>query len=360
MDGNGSGPGAAAETVRLEVREVSRRFGPVRALDRVSLAVRAGEIVALLGDSGCGKSTLLRVVAGLERPGSGQILLDGAVVSGPGAQLPPEARGVGLMFQDYALFPHLTVAENVRFGLSRLPRARAAAIGAARLEQVGLGARADSYPGTLSGGEGQRVALARALAPEPRILLLDEPFSNLDGRTRDRVRADTLTLLRGSGTTTILVTHDPEEALAFSDRIALMRGGRVVQAGTAEDLYLRPVSPFAARFFSEIVEVPARCRGARVATPLGSLPAPGFAEGEAVRVCLRPEAIRLVPPGDGLPARVRGRSFLGATARLQVEAAGFAEPLTVPVQVSEAAAAGDSVGLIMAGHGTFVFAAGAD
>ncbi|GJD97025.1 ABC transporter ATP-binding protein [Methylobacterium iners] len=342
---------------RLEIRAISRRFGDVAALDSVSLSIRAGETVALLGDSGCGKSTLLRAVAGLERPDSGEILLDGRLICGSAGSVPPEARGVGLMFQDYALFPHLTVAENVRFGLDRRPGAEARSVAQARLEQVGLAHRAESYPGTLSGGEGQRVALARALAPGPRILLLDEPFSNLDRRTRDRVRADTLSVLRTTRTTTLLVTHDPEEALGLCDRIALMRAGQVVQVGSGEDLYLRPASRFVARFFGELIEVPGRCEGGHVATPFGPVPAPGFARGAAVLTCLRPEAIRLTSPGRGLAGRILSRRFLGASALFEVAAEGLPEPVQVAVPHSDMRAPGDRVGLELDGHGRFIFRA---
>jgi len=328
-------------TPRLELRHLGLHFGAVRALDGIALAVQPGEIVALLGDSGCGKSTLLRVIAGLERPDRGSVRLDGAEIGG----VPPEARGVGLMFQDYALFPHLTVAENVRFGLHAHPRATAQALAAARLEQVGLAHRAASYPATLSGGESQRVALARALAPGPRILLLDEPFSNLDRRTRDRVRADTLALLRETGTTTILVTHDPEEALGFADRIALMRAGRIAQIGTGPDLYGRPASRFAARFLGDLVEVAASCRAGRVATPFGPCPAPGFAEGTPLVACWRPEAIRLVSSAEGLPGRVVGRRFLGATALLSIAAEGFPAPLALPVAANDGRDVGTTVHL---------------
>ncbi|GJD32925.1 Vitamin B12 import ATP-binding protein BtuD [Methylobacterium adhaesivum] len=341
---------------RLELQDLSLRFGAVRALDGIDLAVQPGEIVALLGDSGCGKSTLLRVVAGLERPDRGSVRLDGAEVGA----VPPEARGVGLMFQDYALFPHLTVAENVRFGLHALPRGPAHTRATARLEQVGLAHRAASYPNTLSGGESQRVALARALAPGPRILLLDEPFSNLDRRTRDRVRADTLDLLRETGTTTILVTHDPEEALGFADRIALLRAGRVAQVGTGADLYRRPASRFAARFFGDLVEIAGPCRGGAVATPFGPCPAPGFPEGAALLACWRPEAIRLVSAQDGIPGRVVGRRFLGATALLSVAVEGFDAPLSLPVPGTDGREPGTAVRLACEPGDAFVFAADGD
>ncbi|MBY0260609.1 ABC transporter ATP-binding protein [Methylobacterium sp.] len=350
---------------RLDLRGIGLRFGAVRALADVSLQVRPGEILALLGDSGCGKSTLLRAIAGLEQPETGTIRLDGTLVSEDGRGVAPEARGVGLMFQDYALFPHLTVAENVRFGLhgkslQGKSAAEARAIAQARLEQVGLADRARSYPGTLSGGESQRVALARALAPGPRVLLLDEPFSNLDRRTRDQVRDDTLAVLRASGATTLLVTHDPEEALGFADRIALMRRGRIVQVGTGLELYRRPATRFAARFFGDLVEIDGTCRAGILATPFGPVPAPGHAEGAAVTLCLRPEAIRLGAPGASLRAVVRARRFLGAAALLTVSAEGVPEPLRLPVPADDPREPGDTVGLSLDPAHGFIFASETD
>jgi iron(III) transport system ATP-binding protein len=346
---------------RLELRGIGLRFGAVQALADIAFQVRPGEILALLGDSGCGKSTLLRAIAGLEQPETGTIRLDGTLLSEDGRGVPPEARGVGLMFQDYALFPHLTVAENVRFGLhgkslQGRSAAEARALVQARLEQVGLADRAKSYPGTLSGGESQRVALARALAPGPRVLLLDEPFSNLDRRTRDRVRDDTLAVLRASGATTLLVTHDPEEALGFADRIALMRRGRIVQVGTGPDLYCRPATRFAARFFGDLVEIDGTCRSGTVATPFGQVPAPGLAEGAAVTLCLRPEAIRLGAAGASLRAVVRARRFLGAAALLSLSADGLPEPLHLPVPADDPREPGDAVGLSLDPDRGFIFA----
>ncbi|MGU3361193.1 ABC transporter ATP-binding protein [Methylobacterium sp. M6A4_1b] len=347
---------SATDPPRLDLHGIGLRFGAVRALADVSLQVRPGEILALLGDSGCGKSTLLRAIAGLEQPEAGTIRLDGALVSEGGRGVAPEARGVGLMFQDYALFPHLTVAENVRFGLHGRPAAEARALAQARLEQVGLADRARSYPGTLSGGESQRVALARALAPGPRVLLLDEPFSNLDRRTRDRVRDDTLAVLRASGATTLLVTHDPEEALGFADRIALMRRGRIVQVGTGPDLYLRPATRFAARFFGDCLEFDGTCRDGAVATPFGPVPAPGRVEGAAVTLGLRPEALRLDAPDAPLRAVVRARRFLGASALLTLAVEGLPEPLRLPVSADDPHRAGDAVGLTLDPQRCFIFA----
>ncbi|WP_200931809.1 ABC transporter ATP-binding protein [Methylobacterium sp. Leaf85] len=342
---------------RLETRGLSVEFGRKHALDDVSLAVRAGEVIALLGDSGCGKSTLLRAVAGLEQPSGGLVLLDGQAMS---ARVPPEERGVGLMFQDYALFPHLTVLQNVRFGLHRLRADEADAVAKARLELVGLADRAASYPGSLSGGESQRVALARALAPGPRVLLLDEPFSNLDRRNRDRVRADTLSVLRVTGATALLVTHDPEEALLVSDRIVLMRGGRIVQIGTGADLYRRPVSWFAANFFGDLIAFPTRCIDGAAVTPFGAFPAPGIEDGAPVTACVRPEAIGLGHAESGHPARVIRRRFLGPVVELTLAADGFPEPFRLTVSQETSAGEGDRVGLTVAKGAGLVFAAGLD
>ncbi len=236
----------------------------------------------------------------MEQPSRGRVAIDGQAVAGAGRSVPPEARGVGLMFQDYALFPHLTVAQNVRFGLAGRTRAEGDPA-LDLLAQVGLAALAESYPPTLSGGEQQRVALVRALAPRPRLLLLDEPFSNLDRRMRDTGAGGHRALLRRTGTTALLVTHDPEEALAVASRVALMRGGRIVQVASGESLYRRPASLFAARFLADAAEIPGPCRDGAVATPLGPVPAPGFPEGARLRVCLRPEAVVPGHPGTGRP-----------------------------------------------------------
>ncbi|MCF4125206.1 ABC transporter ATP-binding protein [Methylobacterium sp. SyP6R] len=337
---------APALAPALAVEDLACRFGRVQALAGVSLTVRPGEVMALLGDSGCGKSTLLRVVAGLEVPDSGTVRLDGRLVAGDGARVPPEERGVGLMFQDYALFPHLTVRENIRFGLKgQPPAAREAAD--ELLEQVGLAGHAGSYPQTLSGGEQQRVALVRALAPGPRLLLLDEPFSNLDRRMRDRVREDTVALLRRTGTTALMVTHDPEEALAVATRIALMRRGRIVQVATGEALYRRPESLFAARFLADAAEIPARVEAGRAGTPLGVVPASHLPEGAMVRVCLRPEALRVARPGEGIPAQVVRRTFLGAASVLHLGVPGLPIPLRARLPGPGLYGPGDAVGVML-------------
>ena len=313
-------PAPARTMVRAEAIGVS--FGAVRALDAVSIDVAEGEILCLVGPSGSGKSTLLRVIAGIERGATGRVVIDGEEMSGPARFVEPERRRVGMVFQDYALFPHLTVAANVGFGLDRRRGPDAARRVAALLDRVGLARYASSYPHMLSGGERQRVALARALAPEPRVLLMDEPFSSLDARLRGRVRRETRDLLRDTGTTTIIVTHDPAEAVALGDRIALMRAGRLEQCAAPDELYARPASAFAARFFSDLNEFTGTCRAGRIETPAGTFDACGLADGACARVCVRPQHVRVAAGPTPLAGRVVSAEFLGEIDRVIVDLGG--------------------------------------
>ncbi len=302
----------AAAPPGLDVRHLRHAFGPRRVVDGVSLAVRRGEVHCLVGPSGCGKTTVLRLIAGLEPVQEGEIHIGGRLVAAPGFSVPPERRRVGLMFQDFALFPHLTVADNVAFGLRHLARRERERRVRDLLERVDLLGYERHYPDMLSGGEQQRVALARALAPEPDLMLLDEAFSALDTGLRARVREETLTILREAGTPVVLVTHDPEEAIRAGDVIHAMLEGRIVQSGRPAELYARPRHPFVAGFFGPVNEFRTRVRGGRASTPVGDVPAPGFAEGEEVLVVMRPEGIRLLPPTEeGLRARIVARKDLG-------------------------------------------------
>ncbi len=291
--------------IRLE--GVTKRFGDVAAVDGASLCVDRGEVVALLGPSGCGKTTLLRLIAGFERPDRGTVELDRAPVAGSGAWVPPERRRVGMVFQDYALFPHLTVAENVGFGLKRSERARRVPMLLALVDLCGLGGR---YPHELSGGQQQRVALARALAPAPEIVLLDEPWSNVDPHLRESLRAELTGVLRPLGVTVVLVTHDREEAFGLADRIALVRDGQVVQEGTPEELYFRPVGRWAAAFVGAGNVLPGQVEGDRVRTAVGTFPANGASGASVVEVLVRPELLELRPDRSG-SAEVVGREFRG-------------------------------------------------
>ncbi len=304
-------------TPALDLHGVSRRYAAVPvAVDNLSLAVAPGELLALLGPSGCGKTTTLRLIAGLERPDAGTIAIAGRAVAAPDAWVPPERRGVGLVFQDYALFPHLTVAQNVAFGLAHLDRRVSAQRVAAMLALAAITELADRYPAELSGGQQQRVAIARAVAPDPPLLLLDEPFSNLDAALRQQLRASVRQLVRAAGITTIIVTHDQQEALSTADRVAVMFAGRIAQLGRPQDLYLRPASAAIAGFLGDANLLPGHAAGERATCALGTLQLAPPRDGQVV-VLVRPEQIAAIP-SPGAPATVVDALFLGADTLLTI------------------------------------------
>jgi iron(III) transport system ATP-binding protein len=329
----------------VSIDGVSLRFDEVLAVNHVSLDVERGEIVSLLGPSGSGKSSLLRLIAGIEHPTQGRVLIEGIEVAGPDRFVEPEQRRVGMVFQDYALFPHLTVAANVAFGLNGSNRRDTARTVDELLERVRLARYAASYPHMLSGGERQRVALARALAPKPRVLLMDEPFSSLDRELRDRVRRDTTDLLRDLGTTTIVVTHDPGEAIAMADRIALLRDGRLLQYGSSEDLYRRPTTAFTARFFGDVNELTGLCRDGGIDTPLGSFAAPHLPDRTAARVCIRPHHVRVAGNPTNVRATVLTSEFLGEAERVVVEVGDLRHPVALRLVDGTRLAPGDIIHL---------------
>lgn len=340
----------------LEIEGVRQNFGATLALDDISLTVAAGQIVCLLGHSGCGKTTMLRIVAGVERPAAGTIWLAGRLVNGRGVFVPPEDRGVGLMFQDYALFPHLTIADNVMFGLAGMPATEARRIAREGLERVGLARYGEDYPHMLSGGEQQRVALARALAPKPAILLMDEPFSNLDQRTRETVREETMTLLRQSGATALVVTHDPQEAMTIADRIVLMRSGRIVQAGTPEQMYHKPDTLFAARYFCDVNEIEGTAKDNRVTTALGTFEISNTVPDGPCHVCIRPHAIALLIAGAAqIDCTVTSRRFLGETEQVTMTADGLDGPLHARLPAGYAPAPGELAGMRIDPAGILAF-----
>jgi iron(III) transport system ATP-binding protein len=321
------GTAAAAFASSVTFDDVSLSYGDTAAVSHVSFELKQGEIVCLLGPSGCGKSTLMRLAAGVERPDSGRILLDTDEVASDTKFVPPEKRSVGLMFQDYALFPHLTVLDNVTFGLKGLDKKSAVSAAQSALLRVGMAHLEKSFPNELSGGEQQRVALARAIVPRPAVLLMDEPFSGLDQRLREHVRHETLAILKETRASSILVTHDPEEAMGMADRIVLMRKGRVVQIGTPDELYRRPADAEAARFFSDVNELRVRIEDGAADTPLGRFPTDAGEEGGPALVMIRPQAfVRTTPDYEGsIPAQITDQRFLGDKVELSLMFEGLNE-----------------------------------
>jgi iron(III) transport system ATP-binding protein len=295
----------------MYLQGVTKYFGEVGAANGVDLEVKAGQLLALLGPSGCGKTTTLRLIAGFESVDNGAIEIGGQQVAGLGLHVPPEKRRVGMVFQEYALFPHLNVLENVRFGLRQYPTDRREQRIGDVLDLVGLMGLEKRMPHELSGGQQQRVALARALAPEPALILLDEPFSNLDAGLRVRVRAEVQAILRQAGATAVFVTHDQEEALSLVDHVAVMLSGKVQQVATPQELYWQPANRQVADFIGEANFVPGQARGRHIQCEFGTLEAQFSTQGQ-VDVLIRPESIAIspAPPSDHVP-RVRSQLFFG-------------------------------------------------
>lgn len=352
---------------RLLVDSVWHSFGNLRILEDVSLAVGSGEVACLLGPSGSGKTTLLRLIAGLERLQRGRIVVGDATVADAraGPFVPPEDRRVGLMFQDYALFPHMTVRQNILYGLRKEGAARRRWADEA-LARVGMAGYGGAWPHTLSGGQQQRVALLRAMAPGPRVLLLDEPFSDLDVTLRASVRDDTLLLLKDSNIASLVVTHDPEEAMYMADRVFVIETGRIVQCGTPAEIYLGPATPYVAGLFGPMNRFAGTVEDGRVQTPVGPIPAAGLAEGVAAEVLIRPEAVHLRAPGKSeaghgaceLRARVQLARPLGRTSMIHLATDRFrlrarVTGVFLPAQGTELAMSVDP-------RSTFVFPAADD
>ena len=316
---------STAPPLRTTQRAVSivglaKSFEGSRAVDGLALEVGAGEIVTLLGPSGCGKTTTLRMIAGLERPDAGTIVVGDHVLNDLRLAVPPDQRRIGMVFQDFALFPHLSVAGNVGYAIGR-KAARSRVLEA--LDLVGLADFADRSVHELSGGEQQRVALARALAPGPDLLLLDEPFSNLDASLRERLRGEVREILSAAGVTTLLVTHDQEEALSLADRVAMMNAGRIEQIGTPEEVYNGPASHWVAGFLGEIDVLPGSIHDSHFSCELGEFHTASDLEGE-IDVLVRPEAIGIAAGHPAthattLRASIVGRTFYGHDQLLDVE-----------------------------------------
>jgi len=338
------GTAGATFAAGLTFQNISHDYDGNTSVEYLTLDVAPGEVLCLLGHSGCGKTTLMRIAAGVERQNGGSVMINGKEVAGPNSFLPPEKRGVGLMFQDYALFPHMTIKANVMFGLTNMPKKDAEQVAHAALRRVGLDGYADDYPHALSGGEQQRVALARAMAPRPGILLMDEPFSGLDSRLRDTVREETISILRETRATCIIVTHDPEEAMRMGDKIALMRKGRLVQHGTADDLYNHPNNTFVARFFSEMNQFSGVVTSNGIETPLGVIPAGDHQPGTRVEICVRPQGVMVNSPDVcGVIGRVSAKRFVGEVDLVSLVVDGLDEPVNARLRAGSSWQVGQDV-----------------
>lgn len=309
----------------LAFDDIHLSYGDVETLKGISLTVAPGEVICLLGPSGSGKTSLLRVAAGLEKQTSGRVLMNGQEISGPSKFLPPEKRSIGLMFQDFALFPHMSVLDNTRFGLTSMSKAVAKQEATSAIRRVGLEHHMRSFPDVLSGGEQQRVALARALAPRPSVMLMDEPFSGLDTRLKDSIRAETLAILRETRATTIVVTHDAEEAMRMGDRIALLNEGQIVQFGTADEIYRAPKNMFVASFFAEMNVFDGVVNDGVVETPLGTFKAKDRINGAATRIGIRTSGVEVFAAQQGVEGvlgRIVSRRFLGDYEELNLAVQG--------------------------------------
>lgn len=307
----------------LTIQKLSKKFGKHFAVNQASWSAQSGQIICLLGHSGCGKTTMLRLIAGLETPTEGSIQLEKEILWDPYQQVLAEERNIGFVFQDYALFPHLSVLENVMFGLKKLPKHERHTIAKNALKHVSMSHHINSYPHTLSGGEQQRIALARALAPQPHVLLMDEPFSNLDHRLRDQIRQSTIDILKQTSTTTIIVTHDPEEALQIADQIILMHQGRIIQSGTPKQLYFQPKTLFAARYFSNLNEISTQKQDQQLHTVFGNISVPKHLTTSTndIHCYFRPNQLRVgrTKTNTSIAAKIISSSFLGYSQLLRLK-----------------------------------------
>ncbi|MGM3306649.1 ABC transporter ATP-binding protein [Anabaena sp. WFMT] len=341
----------------LNLQNVTKQFAQsvFPAVNNVSLTLQQGDILALLGPSGCGKTTLLRLIAGFERLQVGTIEIAGQVVSNNAINIPPEQRDIGVVFQDYALFPHLNILENVAFGLKQFSKEQKQKRVAEVIELVRLQGLEKRYPYELSGGQQQRVALARALAPKPQIMLLDEPLSNLDIQVRLRLREEIRDILKAAGTSAIFVTHDQEEALAISDVVGVMQQGNLEQLGTPEEIYTHPSSRFVAEFVTQANFIPARRQGNVWETEVGSFSIPTDFNCDTGEIMIRQEDLLLKPATDA-PVIITTRRFLGREYQYCLKTLSGKE-IHARLMASKAIPVGTKVELSTTGNGVHIFPA---
>jgi len=302
------------EPTCVELNNVSKSFATTKAVSRLTISIGRGQFFSLLGPSGCGKTTTLRLIAGLDRPDEGTIAINGEQVAGHNTWVSPEKRGIGIVFQDYALFPHMNVSQNIAFGLKNYRRETAKTRADEMLDLTGLAGLGRRYPHELSGGQRQRVALARSLAPSPQVILLDEPFSNLDADLREELRSETKRILKGQGATTILVTHDQEEAFSISDRLAVLYNGTLEQEGSPAEIYHRPRSKFVADFVGKADFIEGEIHGKIVHCAFGTFPVDGnqIQEAKHIELMVRPDDVTFSIDPNGEATIIEAR-FLGAS-----------------------------------------------
>tara|TARA_Y100000591_G_C21813217_1_gene689155 strand:+ start:213 stop:1268 length:1056 start_codon:yes stop_codon:yes gene_type:complete len=330
---------------RLRINSISWKIGNKKILDDISFSLFPGEVLCLLGDSGCGKTSLLRIISGLDKQDSGEIHINEETISSINLNIPPESRPVSLIFQDYALFPHLTVYQNVAYGLKDLNKRQKKFKINKILSDLGLIQYSEKYPHELSGGEQQRVALARATAPEPIILLMDEPFSGLDRSLREYIREETISVLRNSESAVILVTHDPEEAMLMGDRIALMKDGKIIQIGSNDELIFQPVNDYTVSTFSNVNTYNTRVQSNKVKTPLGEFEASDIEDGNEVKVLIRDQAFDLTSPSKKNCYIVKQIDFTGEKTRIQLTPRDSGDIIKITVSGVSSVKINDNIGL---------------
>ena len=330
---------------RLRVNSISWTNGNNKILDDVSFSLYPGEVLCLLGDSGCGKTSLLRVLSGLDKQDVGEIYINEDPISSGKINMPPESRPISLIFQDYALFPHMTVYQNIAYGLKDLNKPQKKLKIDKVLMDLGLIQYSEKYPHELSGGEQQRVALARATAPEPVILLMDEPFSGLDRSLREYIREETISVLKNSESAVILVTHDPEEAMLMGDRIALMRDGKIIQIGSNDELIFQPVNDYTVSTFSNVNTYKTRVESKKVQTPFGEFSVTNIDEGNEVKVLIRDQAFNLTEPSKKNCYIVKQIDFTGENTRIQLTPTGSEDIVKITVPGLSSVRINDNIGL---------------